>query len=179
MTNVLNSSRRLLARAKTQRMDRRGSLVIAAASATLEAVEPGAGQRAALGIADPGLAFTVATAAEAQAPVPDRGLLQRMGAIVPIIIRADVLATTECLLARIDPAWAWSFIEELIGPEAVNVHGSIGLDIAAKADGRGSHINPQIWGPWAKAHANPMGAFARQLRARHPGSLVHTGTTRG
>jgi hypothetical protein len=58
--------------------------------------------------------------------------LDLLAAAVAPLARPIVLTDLECLLARIDPTWAWDLILKLLGEEAVLRHGTLGLDVVAR-----------------------------------------------
>ena len=62
--------------------------------------------------------------------VARRDELVTLARAVPEPDRPGVLSVAECLFARLDPAWAWAQIVDLVGAESA-VRAAVGLDVAA------------------------------------------------
>lgn len=151
----------ILTRAQRQSFDPTDTLILAAASSVLNTQRP-PGEDIMRQIQDPALTFLLRSAVAAYLPAGSdkREALLALGLLVLDTERRTVLASTERFLARIDPVWAWSCIETLLGVEAAATHGSLGLDIAAQLDTSGD-LHWQWPSTWLKANS----PFLRQLRA--------------
>jgi hypothetical protein len=133
---LITSATRLLVCAQEAVFERDSALIFAAAGHILERSHPGRSFQDARAMSDPSLTFIIAAAGEASTPAGRREELTRLGRAVPVNRRVDVLATAEGLLARVDPAWAWSLMLELVGEVSIPTMG-IGLVITAYAERAG------------------------------------------
>jgi hypothetical protein len=137
----MTAAARVLVRASRAPFERRGSLLVAAASVLAgEPVE-----------SPPGLAFVTAAA------LGRKEDLEQIGADLPASGRSQILAAAECLLARIDPVWAWDLERKLLGESEQLRWPGLGLDIASRLEASEAR---RLLGP--KEKANPI--FASQFR---------------
>lgn len=107
------------------------NLVVVTASAVAERARPGFCRSIArrwFGTTD----AVLAAAGGALGGDGDRTLTEEAIASVPAIDRVRMLEASEDVLARIDPAWAWQFLEP-----AARAHPSLGLSTAGYAELRG------------------------------------------
>lgn len=137
MKNAEQAGASLLARARRQRLDPAGALVMAAAGVAVERGTAGAAFDAARTLHDHGLALLIAAAAEAHSPRDRKEQLQEFARAVPPAERAAAFACCERFLALLDPAWGAALIERLLGEQDIRSHGGLGLWLAARAEMRG------------------------------------------
>lgn len=102
---------------------------------------------------DPCLQLKSAAAAAAQQP-----RLVALVDAIPLGSRLTALSSAECLLARMDPHWAWELILSRLGRDAAFSSAVLGLDVAAQVNAAEARC---LFAE--KSAANQL--FGRQLRA--------------
>lgn len=137
MRNAEQAGASLLARARRQRLDPAGALVMAAAGVAVERGTAGAAFAAARTLQDGALALLVAAAGEALSPRRRQEQLEEFARAVAPAERAAAFACCERFLALVDPAWGAALIERLLGEQGIRSHGALGLWLATRAEMRG------------------------------------------